>query len=426
MHAADHASLLLRAWLLASRVAHPLARRHIRRRLARGKEDPDRYPEKFGIPSAPRPPGTLVWMHAVGVGEILALPGLVRKMQERVPSLQVLLTSTARTSADAIAPNMPPDTRHQFLPVDCMRFVRGFLDHWRPDLSVWAERDIWPAIVVEAHRRDIPLALVNGRMDSVSFSAKRKVRALYSDLYRRFALIGAQDPESADRFEALGAPADRLFVSGSPKAGASPLADRPEERRHLKAALSDRRVWLAASTHAADEEVVADAHLRVLRGDPTTCLAIAPRDPVRANVLVAYLESRSLACEVIRDGVAPSAQAQVLVIDRIGQLGLWYRLADRAFIGGTMGDIGGHNPYEPARLGCAIIHGPDVSNFSADYSAFHRADAVRLVTSAEELADAVMDPDLASVAGKVEPVLKRGEAVLDQAAARLLWLLRTD
>ena len=117
---------LLRLCLLLSHVAHPLAGRHIARRLARGKEDPARYREKLGIPSQPRPPGTLVWMHAVGVGEILALPGLVRKMQERVPRLEVLLTSTARTSAVAVAANLPPRTRHQFLPVDCMRFVRPF------------------------------------------------------------------------------------------------------------------------------------------------------------------------------------------------------------------------------------------------------------------------------------------------------------
>ena len=425
MHEAVCTGILLRSWLLVSHVAHPLARRHVGKRLTRGKEDPARFREKFGVPSLPRPGGALAWMHAVGVGEILTLPGLVRKMQDRVPDLQVLLTSTARTSAEAIESNMPPDTRHQFLPVDCMRFVRRFLDHWQPDLSVWVERDIWPTIVVETHRRGVPLALVNGRMDSASFRAKRKVRALYSDLYRRFALVGAQDAESAGRFEALGAPADRLFVSGSLKAGAPPLADRPEERRHLTAALSGRRVWLAASTHAPDEKVVADAHLRVLRSDPTACLAVAPRDPARAKALAAYLESLSLACDVVRDGVVPAAEAQALVIDRIGQLGLWYRLAGLAFIGGTMGDTGGHNPYEPVRLGCVITHGPDVRNFSADYAAFHEAGAARLVADAEELAAAVLDPDFASTAGRAEPILERGEAILDETAARLLCLLRT-
>ena len=416
--------LLLRAYLCSSHIAHPIARRHIARRLARGKEDPARYEEKFGIPSLPRPHGTLVWMHAVGVGEILALPGLVLKMQERAPGLQVLLTSTARTSAEAIAANMPPRTRHQFLPVDCMRFVRAFLDHWQPDLSIWAERDIWPAIIFETHRRGVPLALVNGRMDAASCRAKQTVRRLYSNLYSRFALVGAQDPESASRFRALGAPDGRIFVSGSLKAGAPPLADRRGERRRLNAALSGRRVWLAASTHESDEAVVAEAHSLVLQDDPTACLVVAPRNPLRAKALVAYLEGRSITCEVVRDGVEPAAGAQAIVVDRIGQLGLWYRLAPRTFIGGTMGDTGGHNPYEPARLGCAIIHGPSVNNFAADFAAFRSADATRLVTDAGELAAAVLDPQLASAAGRVEPVLRRGESILEETATRLLSLLQ--
>lgn len=426
MHEPVRTGHLLRSWLLLSHVAHPLARRHVERRLARGREDPARYPEKFGVPSLPRPPGMLVWMHAVGVGEILALPGLVRKLLERAPDLQVLLTSTARTSADAIAANLPPQTRHQFLPLDCMRFVRPFLDHWRPDLSVWAERDLWPSLVFETHRRGIPLVLVNGRMDAASCRAKHRVRGLYSDLYARFALVGAQDPESAGRFRSLGAPDARVFVSGSLKAGAPPLADRREERRRLAAALRGRRVWLAASTHAPDEAVVAEAHLRVLRNEPTACLVVAPRDPLRAKTLVEHLASRSITCEIVRDGVAPAAGAQALIVDRIGRLGLWYRLARCAFIGGSMGDTGGHNPYEPARLGCAIMHGPNVGNFSADYGAFHEAGAARLVTDAQELAAAVLDPALAAAAGRAEPVLGRGDAVLEETASRLLSVLQSS
>ena len=423
MHEPVCTGLLLRSCLLLSHVAHPLARRHIVRRLASGKEDPARYLEKFGIPSLPRPPGTLVWMHAVGVGEILTLPGLVLKMQERTPGLQVLLTSTAKTSGEAIVGNMPPQTRHQFLPVDCMRFLRPFLNHWQPDLSVWVERDIWPAIIYETHRRGVPLALVNGRMDAASYRAKRTVRNLYSDLYCRFVVVGAQDSESACRFRALGAPDERIYVSGSLKAGAAALPDRREERLRLTAALSARRVWLATSTHASDETVVADAHLQVLRNDPTTCLVVAPRDPIRAKAVAAYFESRSISCEIVREGGGPAAGTQAAIVDRIGQLGLWYRLAPCAFIGGTMGNTGGHNPYEPARLDCAVIHGPNIRNFSADYAAFHEAGAARLVTSADGLAATVLDPTLASVAGRVEPVLRRGEAVLEDTATRLLSVL---
>ena len=260
-------------------------------------------------------------------------------------------------------------------------------------------------------------------MDADSYRSKSRIRGLYSDLFRRFALVGAQDPESAGRFRALGAPGARTIVSGSLKSGALPLADRPEERRLLTAALRGRRIWLAASTHPADEDVVAEAHLAVLRRDPTACLAIAPRDPLRAKEVAARLESRSISCEFVRDGVAPAESTRAIVVDRIGQLGLWYRLAPCAFLGGSMGGTGGHNPYEPARLGCAVIHGPNVRNFAADYAAFHEADAARLVTDAGELAAAVLDPGLSMAAKRVGPLLERGEALLDDTARRLLSLL---
>ena len=147
---------------------------------------------------------------------------------------------------------------------------------------------------------------------------------------------------------------------------------------------------------------------------------------MRANALAAYLESRSIACELVRDGVAPAAGTQALIVDRIGQLGLWYRLAPCAFIGGTMGDTGGHNPWEPARLGCAIIHGPGVRNFSADYAAFHEAGAARLVADADELAAAVLDPSLVLAASRADPVLRGGDAVLEDTADRLLSVLASS
>ncbi len=414
---------LLRLSLLLSRIAHPIAHFAVRRRLARGKEHPDRFTEKFGVPSLPRPGGTLIWMHAVGVGELLALPGLANALRERCPAAHVLLTSTSRTSAEAIADNLPDGSRHQFLPVACTRYVRAFLDHWQPDISVWAERDIWPAFVVETHRRGTPLALVNGRMDHASFRAKRRVRGFYSELYGRFAVVVAQDEESAERFAALGTTLARIRVAGSLKAGAPPLADRQAERAHLTAALTGRRVWLAASTHADDEAVAADAHRLVLDRDPSAMLAVVPRDPRRARAVAEHLGTRSIRAAVLGDGSLPAAESQAIVIDRIGRLGIWYRIADRALIGGSLGDIGGHNPHEPARLDCAIIHGPFIRNFRADYAAFQNAGGARLVKDAAELADAVLDPELAKTASKAASVSGSGARSVAETAEVLLSLL---
>ena len=409
----------LRIYLLASKLAFPVARLVVRRRLHRGKEDPDRYRERFGIPSVQRTGKRLAWFHAVGVGELLAISGLIRTLGEEFPDLQVLLTSISRTSADAVAANLPARCCHQYMPIDCFSCVRAFLDHWRPDLAVWVERDVWPGMIFESDRRGIPLVMINGRMDAASYAAKARVRGLFSDLYRRFQSIGAQDRDSAGHYLSLGVDPERIWVSGSLKASAAPLADRPDDSARLKTALSHRNVWLAASTHAADEATVADAHSYILKSDPSCLLVVAPRSPDRAQHVGAFMRRRGLVSECMKDGVPPSDDCQVAIIDKIGRLGVWYRVSRVGFIGGSMGNGGGHNPYEPARLGCAVIHGPSVRNFECDYKLFHDHRAARQISSAKELADAVRDPEIFRMSRNVEPVLTMGDSIIAETVGRL-------
>ncbi len=409
----------LRFYLLASRLAYPVARLIVHRRLRRGKEDPDRFHERLGMPSVQRTGKRLAWFHAVGVGELLAVSGLTRSLGEEFPDLQVLLTSISRTSADAVTANLPAHCCHQYLPLDCFRCIRTFLDHWRPDLAVWVERDIWPAMIFETDRRGIPLVMINGRMDVASFSAKARIRGVYSDLYRRFQFVGAQDRGSAEHYHALGVDRERIWVSGSLKAGAAPLADRPEYRALLERTLSHRNIWLAASTHAADEATVAEAHRYILQSDPSSLLVVAPRDPGRARNVEAFMQSRGLICERLKEGVPPSDDCQVAIIDKIGRLGTWYRISKVGFIGGSMSNGGGHNPYEPARLGCAVVHGPSVRNFEGDYEIFHSHRAARKISDGKELADAVLDHEVRQLARNVEPVLTKGESIVQETVDRL-------
>jgi 3-deoxy-D-manno-octulosonic-acid transferase len=415
---------LLRAWLAATHLAGPFARRHLRARLARGKEDPQRWHEKRGVPSAARPEGPLVWLHAVGVGEVMALPGLARALMEERPGLAVLITSSSRTSAEALAPNLPEGAIHQFLPLDVPRWRRRFLDHWRPALSVWAERDLWPGFLVELSRRGIPTALVNARMDAGSAEAKARARGLFRDLYARFALIETQDAETARRIAGFGIPAGRIAVTGSLKTAAAPLADRPE-RPEVEAALAGRRVWLAASTHPGEEAAIAEAHRRVLAADPAACLILAPRDPAEAPAAAATLARHGIDTALLPPSNLPPRQAEALVVARIGQLGLWYRVAPVAFVGGSLDATGGHNPWEPARLDCAILHGRQVRNFAGDYAALHAAGAAREVTDAATLAAAVLDPDTLAMRPRAAALAAAGADLPRAMARRLLALTET-
>nr|WP_242511884.1 glycosyltransferase N-terminal domain-containing protein [Rhodobaculum claviforme] len=377
--------------------------------------------EKLARPTRPRPDGRLVWLHAVGVGEVLVLPALAAALQARVAGLSVLITSSSRTSAQAVAGALGPGMVHQYLPFDCPVHARAFLDHWRPALSVWAERDIWPALVVEAHRRAIPLALVNGRMDAASHRAKARARGFYGALYGRFAHIGVQEARTAAHFADLGAAAQ---VTGRLKGGAAPLTDAPEVRAANTARLAGRRLWLAASTHPGEEALAAAAHVRLRQTDPGAVLVIAPRRPDRAADAMAAARAAGLeAARLPDDGCLPEQVPAVCVVGRVGQMGLWYRQADAAFIGGSIAPVGGHNPYEPARLDCAILHGPHIHNFAEDYAAFADARAARPVTDAATLAAALADPGLADLPPRAARVAADGAAVLSAEAGRLVALM---
>lgn len=405
--------LWLAAVLALRPLAGPLAVPLLRRRLAQGKEDPARWREKLGEPSAARPEGRLVWLHAVGLGEVLALRGLIAAMAAQRTDLGFLVTSTARTSARAFAGQMPARTVHQFLPLDLPGPADRFLDHWRPDLSVWTEQDLWPGLVVETARRGVPLALVNVRMGTRAFASRRRVRGLYRDLYARFALLAAQDAATAAHMSGLGAAG--VAVTGSLKPGAGELACDPVQLARLRKLTAHRRPWLAASTHEADETLAISA--ACLR--PDRLLILAPRDIRRAGQIAAAVGRAGLSVTHRSDDLGPDGP--VWIVDTVGEMGLWYRLCDTALIGGQ--GIGGHNPWEAAALGCAVLHGPDTANFAADYAALHAADAAVVVETPAALADALAAPDPGQAA-RARALVQEARVGTDRLAAALLGLMR--
>ena len=412
---------MLRAYLLAVGGLAPVLPTYLRRRLQRGKEDPARWREKLGAAGLPRPDGPLVWMHAVGLGEVMALRGLIAAMGHARPDLSFLVTSSARSSAQAFAGNTPPRTQHQFLPLDAPGPVARFLDHWHPDLSVWAEQDLWPGLVVATHRRGIPLALINARMNARAFGARKLVRGLFADLYARFAYITAQDADTASHMRQLGAAS--VAVTGSLKAGAGPLADQPKHRALLAAAFAGRHPWCAASSHKADETVAIAAQAALYAQDPRQLLIIAPRDPARRDAIVAACANAGLAVAVRSAGAQPAAADAVYLADTFGEMGLWYRLCSAALVGGALGDTGGHNPWEAAHLGCAVLHGPNVANFAADYAALHGVGAATEISDAHDLIAALQSPALTQQAFLAKAIADQGMAGMDALCATLSALV---
>ncbi|MCL7409089.1 3-deoxy-D-manno-octulosonic acid transferase [Marivivens donghaensis] len=350
----------LRLLMIATGVIEPIAPIILKRRLKRGKEHPTRWREKLGYPSAHRPNGPLIWMHGVGVGEVMALRGLILMMREMRSDLQFLVTSTALNSATAWDRNSIDGAVHQFLPIDLPNAMDRFLDHWKPDLAIWAEQDLWPAMVWRVAERGIGQAIVNARLNNDAFEKRAKAAEVYGAALSRIAIIDAQDDETATNLTKLGG--RDVTVSGSLKPIAPPLSDWPVKRAAIERGLNGRSLWLCASSHPADEAIALDAQTQ----RTGSLLVIAPRRPKRTDDIVAAATERGLKVAIGADS-ASLRDADVIIDNSFGQMGLWYRMAEFALIGGTFCDIEGHNPWEAVNLNCPVLHGPRTANFAFDY-----------------------------------------------------------
>lgn len=395
------------------------ANRKLRERLKEGKEDPERVGERRGEASQPRPDGDLIWFHAASVGESLALLELIRRILEERDDVNVLVTTGTVTSAGVMAERLPERAIHQYIPLDARAFVTRFLDHWRPDLAVWCESELWPALICETHKRGVPMMIVNARMSKTSHDRWRFLRGMAGSLLNRFEEALVQDDITAMYLRRLGMPGSRMSVTGTLKEGAAALPCDEDERREMAEHLAGRPVWLAASTHEGEERIVLDAHNIALKVNPRLLLILAPRHPQRGDEIAQMLQSDRWQFNRRTAGELPEAEAQVYLADTMGELGLWFRVAPTSLVAGSLQPIGGHNPFEPAALGSAILHGPFVTNFVDIYQRLTEAGAARLVTGPDTLAEAVhelLNPDkAAAMAHAAWEVVSQGAEVTDRA-----------
>jgi 3-deoxy-D-manno-octulosonic-acid transferase len=371
----------------ATCLAGPAVTLYLRRRLARGKEDPARFQERFGQASRPRPPGPLVWLHAASIGEAFSVLRLIDKLLADHPRLQALVTTGTVSSAQLLGARLPARALHQYIPVDRMAWVRPFLDHWRPDAALWVESEIWPNLIGETTARGIPLLLVNARISPKSFAGWQRWPSIAEALFGGFARCLAPDEAEAERLRALGAKDVR--VTGNLKNAAEPLPADAAALADLRAMIDGRPVWVAASTHDGEESFVAEAHKTIAAAHPDLLTILAPRHPPRGPDIAAQLRAQGLSVACRSAGERVAGDTDIYLADTLGELGLLYSAVSIAFIGGSLVPRGGQNMLEPARLDAAIIAGPHVENFSVIAAEMDAADAWLRVSDAATLAAAV-------------------------------------
>jgi 3-deoxy-D-manno-octulosonic-acid transferase len=378
---------LLALYRLATELGGPLIGIALRRRARLAKEDPVRLPERFGLPSAPRPEGPLVWLHGASVGEALAVVPLLEALLATRSTLQALVTTGTVSSARLMADRLPARARHQFAPVDRPAAWRSFLDHWRPQLALLVESELWPNLILESRRRGVAMALINGRMSARSQRRWARLPGVAADLLGGFELCLAQSAADRERLSALGARQVRAI--GNLKASAPPLPAAGAALTELVTAIGGRPIWLAASTHPGEDRALLEVHRQLSARLPALLTIIVPRHPERGAALAAWLAGQGVAVARRSRREAPGPDCAVYLADTLGELGLFYRLAQVAFVGKSLVPEGGQNPLEAARLGCPVLFGPHMDNFEELAGSLLRAGGAQQVANARELAAAV-------------------------------------
>ncbi len=379
--------MLLPLYRVAGWLAPPVARAILSRRRLRGKEDPDRMGERMGRAGQPRPDGRLVWVHAASVGEAISALTLIDRLLDADPALNVLLTTGTVTSARLMTTRLPDRAIHQYVPLDCTAWVRRFLDHWRPDGAIWIESELWPGLTTEAAARGIPMALVNARMSERSFERWQRWPRAIRRLLSAFSLVLAQTETDADRYRALGASQARAV--GNLKYAARPLPAGEDDVAALKAALGDRRSWIAASTHPGEERMIAAAHDTVRKAVPSALVIVVPRHPDRGETIELDLVDFDHTVARRAAGAKVLPETDIYIADTLGELGLFYRAVDLVFMGGTLVPHGGQNLLEPAALGRPVLFGPHIHNFQAIADRMAETGGARGIANAEKLGEAV-------------------------------------
>lgn len=421
-------TLLFSLYCGVSRLIAPLAWRKVAGKLRGYGLPEERVRERLGHASLPRPAGQLIWFHAASVGESLSVLTLIARMGEQMPEAEFLITSGTPTSAELVAKRMPPRCRHQFPPLDTAAAVDRFLTHWQPDLGVFVESELWPQMLVRARKAGCPLVLLNARLSDRSVESWKKRRETARYVLDQFSLLVTQNQKTADNLRAMGATDDCIQPGSNLKAVSAPLPVDKGTLSKVREDIGTRAVWIASSTHEGEEETVLNAHKTLLMDHPDLCLLLAPRHPQRGDAVEALVKKAGLSCARRSKGVMPGTTSQVYLADTMGEVGTWYALSPLVFLGGSLREIGGHNPFEPMQAGAAVITGTGHYNFAETYAELTGLGAAVEIRSARELAGQIskwleQPKGLETARAAARQFISRQSNQLDKTVDALLALL---
>lgn len=384
----------------------------------------DRFGQRFGL-GYPNLSAGCIWVHAVSVGEVQAAAPLIRRLMKRFSHYPVLVTTVTPTGAERVRLLFGDTVYHSYIPFETPNTVKQFFNSVNPRIALVMETEIWPNLYNECGRRKIPLVLVSARISPKSVKRYRRFLPLFRETLSHGIVIAAQSKKDEQRFLSLGAAAERTYVTGNIKfdieLSGDLIGDGLELRRNF---FKQRKIWVAASTHDKEEIKILRAHRLVRKHFPDSVLVLIPRHPERFPAVKAILKAHSFNFISWTDKLTCDAQTEVLMVDTMGEVPLFFAAANVAFVGGTLVPVGGHNLLEPAALGLPIVTGPYVFNMQEIAEMFKKSGASVVVKNAEELSLAVID--FFANSDMAEEVGKRGNSIVRSnrgALERLLNLL---
>ena len=349
---------MLKFYRIISYLLAPFLRLFFYLRCYKGKDRIDDVVNHFGVATIARPSGRLLWVHAASVGESMSALTYIKHILSRHDDLHVLLTTVTVTSADILRSQKIPRCMHQFVVADNPIWVRRFLEYWRPDKAIFLESEIWINILEALRSRNVPTYLLNARLSDRSFARWQIVADSFGEILKNFTLILAQSQEDAERFRFFSP--HNVEQIDNLKYANEPLACNNELKQKLEHFCKGKKVFVAASTHAGEEEIILAVH-KALSAEYPIITILVPRHIDRIPTIIPLMDGINYGLRSKIDQIVDPVD--FLLIDSFGELGTIYRLADVVFVGGSMVPIGGHNIYEPAILGKPVLHGIHMENF---------------------------------------------------------------
>lgn len=371
----------------------------LKKRIKQNKEDPARINERKGQASIQRPNGPLVWVHAASIGEAQSALILIDRILQSNKNTHILVTTGTLTSAQLMGSKLPGRAVHQFYPLDYPKWVRRFLEHWKPDLILWMESELWPNMLTAIKSQNIPTVLINARLSDRSFKRWTRFKSTIKEMLGTFGLILTQTEQDRERFLKLGA--QNVEAVDNLKYSAAPLPFDQEALKSLSDSVHNRPIWLFSSTHDGEEEMACRVHRALKKKYDSVLTIIVPRHPDRRDNIKETCTNYGLHTTLRGNKkILPSAKTDVYIADTLGELGLFYTMSPLACIGRSFSRDGGggHNPIEAAQLNCAVLYGPNVQFQKQIYNDMEKAEAAIQVYTEEDLKEKIKefldDPNL--------------------------------